>query len=390
VKPGDLLKAKLVGAIVSNPIGWKIAAGALAALFALVLFAGLIVSQGRDVALAAGGAECTGSIEGGKGGPPPEFVPIYTGAAERYKLGERGPGILAAIHGIENGFSPGGGPTSSAGAVGPMQFIPSTWAAYGADGDGDGTKDINDVDDAIYGAANYLSASGAPKDWRGAIFSYNHADWYVNMVLEDASKFEGKVTCELGANAPVIVGGPAELKKALTLTEPRTFTKIPLKLVSPGHAQTECDTRLIGNVVWILQTYRLIAWDCRASGHSTHGAGYSIDIVPEEDPHPTPGDTSRMAAWARVKQLAYDLGWRETCKSSGCYGQMVPAIQAAFYNGYSNHGDPSHYSGGCGCPHIHVSWRATGTESSLAASALEGPRPWVKAFPSPGIPTGGS
>ena len=270
-----------------------------------------------------------------------QFLPIYAGASERFGLDPRGPSVLAAIHGIENGFSPGGGPTSSAGAVGPMQFLPSTWAVYGVDGNGDGVKDINNVWDAIFGAANLLHADGAPGDWRRAIFSYNQADWYVNMVLERAASYEVRVVCDPAAP---ISTGPAELRRAIVLHQPRSFTMLPADAVAPGHARTACDSRLMGDVLWIIRTYRLRAWDCRASGHQTHGAGFSIDLVPEEDPHPTPGDRSARtaAAWSRVHQLAYDLGWRETCASTGCFGQMVPAIQAAFYNGYDNHGDPAH------------------------------------------------
>ena len=66
--------------------------------------------------------------------------------------------------------------SSSAGAQGPMQFIPSTWAAYGLGGD------IRDERDAILGAANYLSASGSPGDDRGALFQYNPVPAYVTAV----------------------------------------------------------------------------------------------------------------------------------------------------------------------------------------------------------------
>ncbi|HYZ13210.1 MAG TPA: transglycosylase SLT domain-containing protein [Actinomycetota bacterium] len=65
---------------------------------------------------------------------------------------------------------------SSAGAQGPMQFIPSTWEAYGMGGD------INDPEDAIMGAANYLRASGAPGDYRRALHAYNPVDAYVDAV----------------------------------------------------------------------------------------------------------------------------------------------------------------------------------------------------------------
>jgi hypothetical protein len=66
--------------------------------------------------------------------------------------------------------------SSSAGAQGPMQFIPSTWEAYGMGGD------IHDPEDAVMGAANYLRASGAPDDYRRALYAYNHVDAYVKAV----------------------------------------------------------------------------------------------------------------------------------------------------------------------------------------------------------------
>jgi membrane-bound lytic murein transglycosylase B len=65
---------------------------------------------------------------------------------------------------------------SSAGAQGPMQFIPSTWAAYGAGGD------VNSYRDSILAAARYLKAAGAPGDMPRAIFAYNHSAFYVNAV----------------------------------------------------------------------------------------------------------------------------------------------------------------------------------------------------------------
>lgn len=65
---------------------------------------------------------------------------------------------------------------SSAGAQGPMQFIPSTWAAYGLGGD------VHDPHDAVLGAANYLRASGAPEDYREALYHYNPVNAYVTAV----------------------------------------------------------------------------------------------------------------------------------------------------------------------------------------------------------------
>jgi hypothetical protein len=121
----------------------------------------------------------------------PAFLPpIYQAASQAYDLGPAGPSILAAINEIESGFGQNLGP-SSAGAVGWMQFMPSTWAAYGVDADGDGDKDPNEPNDAIFAAARYLRASGMPEDPEGAIFAYNHADWYVADVLARAACFSG-------------------------------------------------------------------------------------------------------------------------------------------------------------------------------------------------------
>ena len=99
--------------------------------------------------------------------------------------------VLAAIGQVESGHGRNLGP-SSAGALGPMQFLPSTWAAYGIDGDGDGRADIMSPYDAVPSAAAYLCRFGAnrgPDGLYDAIFAYNHADWYVRKVLAIAAQY---------------------------------------------------------------------------------------------------------------------------------------------------------------------------------------------------------
>ena len=90
--------------------------------------------------------------------------------------------VLAAINKVESNFGRNMGP-SSAGAIGWMQFMPSTWLRWGVDANGDGVADPWNPQDAVYSAARYLAAAGGSSDISRAVFSYNHADWYVNEVL---------------------------------------------------------------------------------------------------------------------------------------------------------------------------------------------------------------
>jgi murein DD-endopeptidase MepM/ murein hydrolase activator NlpD len=91
--------------------------------------------------------------------------------------------VLAAINKVESNFGQNMGP-SSAGAIGWMQFMPSTWLRWGVDADGDGVADPWNATDAVYAAARYLAASGGQSDISRAVFSYNHAVWYVQEVLD--------------------------------------------------------------------------------------------------------------------------------------------------------------------------------------------------------------
>jgi murein DD-endopeptidase MepM/ murein hydrolase activator NlpD len=111
--------------------------------------------------------------------------------------------VLGAINKIESNFGQNMGP-SSAGAVGWMQFMPSTWERWGMDGDGDGVANPWDPEDAVFAAARYLAAAGAHEDISRAIFAYNHAQWYVDDVLNLASQLDsGDFAFSAGVGSPL-------------------------------------------------------------------------------------------------------------------------------------------------------------------------------------------
>ncbi|HEX5763609.1 MAG TPA: lytic murein transglycosylase [Solirubrobacterales bacterium] len=123
---------------------------------------------------------------------PPFLLPIYQACGTEYGVPWQ---VLASINKIETAFGTNLN-VSSAGAMGWMQFIPSSWEAYGVDANGDGRKDPYNPIDAICAAANYLKAAGAHEDLYSAIFAYNHADWYVQEVLLYARAY-GKLPADL-------------------------------------------------------------------------------------------------------------------------------------------------------------------------------------------------
>jgi len=134
---------------------------------------------------------------------PVFLLPIYQAAGIQYGVRWE---VLAAINEIETDYGRNLN-VSSAGALGWMQFIPSSWRMYGVDANKDGKKDPFNPVDAIFAAGRYLKAAGYEKDARRAVFAYNHAGWYVDSVM---------------LRAKLIAGVPADLVGSLTgLTEGR-------------------------------------------------------------------------------------------------------------------------------------------------------------------------
>ncbi len=197
-RPGRTLTG-LTARLAGRSLTAKAAFAASAAGFCLLFVVGLFVAAAPGAA--GGGGESCHLAGQAANSIPANYTPWLTKAATRYELGPRGFSILAAIHAVESDFGRSTLPgvqsgANSAGAEGPGQFLATTWVTYGVDADGDGARDPYSVPDSVFGTANYLHASGAPRAWRTAIFAYNHAEWYVDEVLEKADSFGTELVCE--------------------------------------------------------------------------------------------------------------------------------------------------------------------------------------------------
>lgn len=113
------------------------------------------------------------SFRTGPAEPAERLLSYYRQAQHRFGVRWQ---VLAAVNFVETAFGKVRSP-STAGAQGPMQFLPATWRTYGRGGN------IYDPHDSILGAANYLRASGAPGNLRQALYAYNHSKLYVEAVL---------------------------------------------------------------------------------------------------------------------------------------------------------------------------------------------------------------
>jgi Transglycosylase SLT domain len=186
-------------------------AAALGVLFLLMMMMTLVGAGGLGgfAGTTGSGQETDGPSALAKKEIPPEYLSDYEQAGQKYHLDWA---ILAGIGKVEcdHGRDPDPsctkeGAVNSAGAGGPMQFLASTWATYGVALNG-GVPDRWNPEDAISGAANYLKASGAPGDYKKAIFAYNHAEWYVDEIEEWAAKYRGPPT-STPAMQPITTGG---------------------------------------------------------------------------------------------------------------------------------------------------------------------------------------
>jgi membrane-bound lytic murein transglycosylase B len=124
------------------------------------------------------------SIKVARAAPAANLLAYYREAEARFHVPWN---VLASVNFVESKFGKLRN-ASAAGAQGPMQFMPATWRAYGLGGN------VHDVHDAILGAANYLNASGAPRNIRRALRAYNPSSAYVDGVLRYARRMRADRT----------------------------------------------------------------------------------------------------------------------------------------------------------------------------------------------------
>jgi hypothetical protein len=236
---------------------------ALILLLPILFMGALIAIAGEDVAPSDKALEEI----------PADLLPIYQSAAQTCDGLDWT--VLAAIHKIETNFGRSE-ISSSKGALGPMQFMPSTWRSYGSDGDGDGLADINNVTDAIFSASYLLCANGAgdPAHLSDAIWNYNHSDRYVAEVLDLATSY-GIAT--LGAG--LVKAAPGDL-----LNNPR------VTLTSNARADLEAgivDSRIVALLDAISRRYQIgigvfktgHSMRTRSGSISNHYYGRAVDIT---------------------------------------------------------------------------------------------------------------
>ncbi len=273
-----------------------------AALLALA-FAAMGVVAGVDGAslapdLPEPGSEGVSSV--GLADIPAGYLQLYRRAAARFGLDWS---VLAAIGKVEcdHGRDPDPsctkpGAVNEAGAGGPMQFLASTWARYGVDGDDDGRRDRWDPADAIFGAANYLRASGAPGDYARAILAYNHSDAYLRSVEAWAGRYGGAAAS--GApSTPLTLGSDGE--SSLAAMQARTGTRVE---VIPG--QTARLDPLNGHLA-------LIPADAPAVVQAMLIAANELQSLPYgPDGHPNPLGAPQEDCSSTLNYILYRSGIR--------------------------------------------------------------------------------
>lgn len=292
---------------------------------------------------------------------PPKMLELYQAAAPACS-GLPWP-VLAAVGKVETDHGRNLA-VSPAGAVGPMQFLPATFAAYAVDGDRDGDTDINDPADAVFTAAKYLCANGAgqPPRLAVALYNYNHAPAYVARVLAWALVY----------GAPTLTPATTAEQTQALLANPRlTLGALPRADLEAG----VIDGRVIALLTLLLERHTLAVSVLR-SGHSEcvgggdrttrpgctislHTYGMAVDIYSVDGELVTPSSRTARALVDELAALGPPLAPAEV-------GSPFDLTQPGFFTN-ADHQD-----------HVHVGYRAISVDHSSYAR-LSGPGPTPEA-----------
>jgi hypothetical protein len=304
---------------------------------ALLLGGWLLMAAGAN-----GQAQCSGSGLSSEQ-VPADLATLFAVASSRYSLGVDGAAILAGLTKIESDFGRNLGP-SSAGAVGWTQFMPSTWQRFGVDADGDGRRNPASAPDAIFSTARYLHHLGAPRDWRGALFGYNHSQAYVDAVLAQAAQLASAGVAEVDCSVAV---GTAPVGPVRRVYGGGRIIPIP---GAPGES---IDERIASDVEFLMRRYHVsVTAGYAPTGHAAggeHPIGLAVDLVP--GPGGSWEDVDALARWAEPRQ-----------------NQPRPPFRWVGYNGDAGHGRGNH---------LHLSW------AHGPAPSRRPPAPWVDVFVAP-------
>lgn len=223
---------------------------------------------------------------------PAELLPIYQQAA--MNTCNMPWAVLAAIGKTESDHGRSTLPgvrsgSNSAGAMGPMQFMPGTWAAMGVDGDNDGATDVYNRIDAIWGAAKYLCHEGAgdPARLPAAIQQYSGGDpIYVDACLEIAARY-----VSAGLGSPTVAGD-----YALPLDR-SVFEEHPTWLSKPHH----CCTPAIDIPVPVWSHIYAVTDGLAVRIDEPNGCGWGYQLV---------GDDGTSYVYSHLSEPLVDSGTR--------------------------------------------------------------------------------
>jgi hypothetical protein len=270
---------------------------------------------------------------------PPFLISIYQAAGIEYDVPWQ---VLAAINEIETDYGRNLS-ISSAGAEGWMQFMPDTWKRWGVDANGDGVADPYNPVDAIFTAARYLNAAGASKNISGAIFAYNHADWYVQSVLLRAKLIGGIPAQLIGAlnglvqgEFPVAAAAKYADAGVVSLTKRRVKSANAARVIdsNPSSQGTSVFAKT-GSPVIAVNDGRILR-----VGHNAKLGRYiqlqdqtgnvytysQLGSIPHLYAVPKP---VRLTAKDIAKELAAPAGKPKTAASAGTQGSSPPATVSA-------------------------------------------------------------